>query len=191
MYTDLIFSNINKHIFLNVEEKMHFQSFLEEESLERKSFVVKQNGPCKYIYFINNGIFRAYHMSAEGKESTIMFGQQDWWITDMNSFINQMPAMVNVQAIEKSTVLKLSKENLDKLYIKIPQFNLFFRILFQNAYCREQTRMIQNLSMLAKDRYDQFNQKYPQIAEKVTLKQIASYLGITPEFLSAIRSKKG
>ena len=97
--------------------------------------------------------------------------------------------MVNLQAIEASSYLKLSKKDLDSLYDDIPAFNKFFRILMQNAYCREQLRTFQNLSDPALHRYENFLAKYPQIANKITLKQLASYLGITPEFLSAIRSQ--
>jgi CRP-like cAMP-binding protein len=114
---------------------------------------------------------------------------EDWWITDMHSFIQGLPAMISIQAIEDSEVLVLSKEDLDQLFQEKPVFNVFFRKLMENAYCREQLRMIENLSLPARERYENFLKKYPQIAKKVPLKQIASYRGITPEFLSAIRSK--
>lgn len=190
MNTDLIFANINKHISLGKEESMYFQSLLEEGNFVKNDFILSQNEPCKHIYFVNSGILRAYYLNPQGKESTIMFGLPDWWITDMYCFLNELPAMVSIQVVENCSILKLSKEHLYKLYNQIPQLNEFFRILMQNSYCREQLRIIQNLSLTAKNRYEQFIQKYPQIAEKVTLKQIASYLGITPEFLSTIRGKK-
>jgi CRP-like cAMP-binding protein len=188
--TDLILSNICKYISLNNEEKKHFLSLLEEEHIVRNRFILRHGELCNQINFVNEGILRAYYLNPDGKEATVMFAVQDWWITDMYCFLNGLPAMVNIQVVESCKILKLSKENLDKLYDNIPQFNKFFRILMQNAYCREQLRIIQNLSLPAIDRYDQFIQKYPQIANKITLKQTASYLGITPEFLSAIRGKK-
>lgn len=189
MNTNLILANISKHISLSMAEQGHFRQFLKEELGAKNTFVLRQGDACNYIYFINSGILRAYYLSPHGKESTVMFAMQDWWITDMHSFLNEIPAMVNIQVVEPCSILKLSKENLDSLYEDIPAFNIFFRILMQNAYCREQLRMIQNLSLPAKARYDQFIQKYPQLAQKVPLKQISSYLGITPEFLSSIRSK--
>lgn len=188
--SDLIFSNIFKYISLNNEEKEHLLGLLEEDHLNRKEYVLRQGELCNYINFVNSGILRAYFLNPDGKDSTVMFAVKDWWITDMHCFLNNLPAMVNIQVVETCSILKLSKENLDKLYVDIPEFNRFFRILMQNAYCREQLRTIQNLSLPAKDRYDQFIQKYPHIANKVTLKQTASYLGITPEFLSSIRGKK-
>ena len=145
---------------------------------------------CNHIYFVNQGVLRAFFLNPHGKESTIMFAIKGWWITDMYCFLNELPAMVNIQAVEKSSVLKLSKKNLDELYQNIPSFNEFFRVLMQNAYCREQLRMIQNLSLPSSERYKNFLHQYPQIANSVPLKQIAFYLGITPEFLSTIRAFK-
>jgi CRP-like cAMP-binding protein len=190
MRTDLILSNIEKHISLNEDEKGHFRRLVKEEHFSKNDFILLQGEPCNYIYFVNSGIMRAFYLNSEGKESTIMFAVKDWWITDMYCFLNELPAMVSIQAVENCIVLKLSKKDLDALYIDIPKFNQLFRILMQNSYCREQLRTIQNLSLPAKERYNQFLKKYPQIASKVTLKQIASYLGITPEFLSSIRGKK-
>ena len=187
--THKIFSNISNHISLSDEEKEHFFNLLKEQYLRKKEFLLQQDEACNYISFVNSGALRAYYLNQNGKDSTIMFAVEDWWITDMYCFINELPAMVNIQAVENSHILKLSKKDLDILFNDIPSFNKFFRILMQNAYCREQLRMIQTLSLPASDRYENFVAKYPQIVKQVPLKQIASYLGITPEFLSAIRNK--
>jgi len=152
--------------------------------------LLHQNEVCKSIYFVNAGAIRAYYSDKQDKETTIMFGVADWWITDMYSFLNQQPALMNLEALEASEVLELSKSNMDQLYIDVPKFERFFRIIIQNAYVREQVRVIHNLSKTAEERYEIFMQKYPHIAARVTQKQIASYLGITPEFLSAIRARK-
>ena len=110
-----------------------------------------------------------------------MFAPKDWWVTDMNCFIKAQPAMLNIQAIEESTILQLSKTKLDLLYQEIPKFERFFRILMQNAYIREQLRSIQNLSLTAEERYDKFISKYPTILPHITQKQLASYLGINKQ----------
>ncbi|NHE59645.1 Crp/Fnr family transcriptional regulator [Cyclobacterium plantarum] len=190
MNTDLLLLNICKNISLNNEENARILRFLEEEKVTRNSFILREGEICDYIYFVNSGILRAYCINPDGKEATVMFAMKDWWITDMYCFLNGLPAMVNIQAVEACSTLKLSKVHLDTLFTELPKFNTFFRILMQNAYCREQLRTIQNLTLPAKDRYEQFTKKYPQIAKKVTLKQTASYLGITPEFLSVIRGKR-
>lgn len=190
MVHDLILANISKHIAPDKEETAYFLSLLKEQQIAKKTFVLQEGQTCKYISFVDSGILRAYYTDPEGRESTIMFAISDWWITDMYCFINQLPAMLNIEAVENSTILQLQKDDLEKLYIKVPRFERFFRIIMQNAYIREQLRIIQNLSLPAEERYQQFLSKYPQVAQQVTQKQIASYLGITPEFLSAIRAKR-
>jgi CRP/FNR family transcriptional regulator, anaerobic regulatory protein len=191
MNYDQIIKNIGQHIWLDVAEADFFVSLLKPESAAKKELILKEGQACKSIHYVQSGTLRAYYVDKEGRESTIMFAVADWWITDMYGFINRQPAMLTIEAVEDSMLVRLKKEDLDRLYVQVPKFERFFRIIMQNAYIREQLRMIQNLSLPAKDRYEHFLAKYPQIARKVTQKQIASYLGITPEFLSIIRGNKG
>jgi CRP-like cAMP-binding protein len=186
----LILQHIAKHITLDEEEAAWFVSLLKEEVVVKKGFILKEGQVCKNISYVHAGMLRAYYLDATGRESTIMFAISDWWITDMYCFVNRQPAMLYIEAVEDSLIFQLSMDNLDRLYAKVPKFERFFRILLQNAYIREQLRMIQNLSLPAKERYEHFMAKYPGVAGKVTQKQIASYLGITPEFLSMIRAGK-
>jgi CRP-like cAMP-binding protein len=185
-----ILTNVAKHISLDKEEISYFVSVLNRQEVSKKDFILREGQICKSISFVHSGILRAYYIDKEGKESTIMFAIADWWITDMFCFVNQKPAMLNIQAVENSSIFQLQKDALDKLYLKLPKFERFFRIIMQNAYIREQLRVIQNLSLSAEERYKNFLSKYPQIAKQVTQKQIASYLGMTPEFLSTIRGNK-
>ena len=185
-----ILKNLYKHIALTQHEEEHFLSLLKYQEVRKRDFVLQQGTVCKSIYFVNSGMLRAFFTDQETKESTIMFAMEDWWITDMHCFLQQSAAMLSIQALEASTVLKLNKQDLDALYNKVPTFERFFRILMQNAYVREQVRVLENLSLPAQVRYGNFIKKYPQIAQQVPQKQIASYLGITPEFLSSIRSIK-
>jgi CRP-like cAMP-binding protein len=187
MSESLILRNIGKHIFLDPGEASYFMSLVKQKNLSKKQFVLSEGQACKYINFVETGAVRAYYSDSSGKEATIMFALADWWVTDMHSFINEQPAMLHIQAIEESCIFQLKKEALEGLYQQVPKFERFFRIIMQNAYIREQLRVIQNLSLSAEDRYQLFLSKYPQVVNLVTQKQIASYLGITPEFLSMIR----
>lgn len=119
-----------------------------------------------------------------------MFAVADWWITDMYCYLHKKPAMTHIETFEESTVIQINRTDFDKLLEAVPKFERFFRILMQNAYTREQLRVMENLSSTAEERYQSFLKKYPQIVKQVTQKQIASYLGITPEFLSALRKQK-
>ena len=188
--SELIIQNVLKHIALRQEEQDHFLAMLIEKEVERNGYLQQGGERCDYIHFVNEGILRAFYISPDGKDSTVMFATRDWWITDMGSFLKEEPAIVNLQAVSKVAILSLSKSRLDTLFEELPVFNKFFRILMQNAYCREQRRSLQTLSLTPKDRYHRFLDKYPEIAQNVTQKQIASYLGITPEFLSYLRAQK-
>jgi CRP-like cAMP-binding protein len=186
----LLLSNIARHISLSREEEDHFISLIQYKRIQRKDHLLQEGQSCKTINYVHSGAMRAFHIDKKGKEATIMFAVADWWITDMNCFINAQPAMMYIQAIEDTEVFQLSKENFDLLFQQIPKFEKFFRILMQNAYVREQLRVLQNLSLDAEERYNNFITKYPQIVQRVTQKQIASYLGVTPEFLSVVRKNK-
>jgi len=186
--SELIIKNITKHISLSEEAKAFFVSSVTLKTYKKKETILQAGNLCRDIYFVNQGILRAYVMTQDGKESTLMFAAKDWWITDMHCFQKELPAVVNIEALEQSAIYVLTKSQLENLYQRYPEFNKYFRILLQNAYCREQLRSIQNLTLKAKERYDSFVHTYPNFIQAIPQKYIASYLGITPEFLSSLRS---
>lgn len=188
MNSKIIISNISKHIELSIDAKEYLLEQLDHIELDRKELILKEGDMCQNIYFVSNGFLRAYVVNDVGKESTLMFADIDWWITDMFCFQNKLPSMSNIEALVKSQVFTLSRNKFDLLLTKYPEFNKYFRILFQNAYCREQLRSIQNLTINAKLRYEMFISKYPNFVQKSPQKHIASYLGVTPEFMSTIKS---
>jgi len=187
---ELILKNIAKHISLNEEETNYFISLFTYKEVPKKTVLLTEGQACKHLSYVHSGALRSYCLDQNGKESTIMFASADWWVTDMYCYLNKKPAMMYIETIKDSCVFQLSRDNFDKLFISVPKFERFFRILMQNAYTREQLRIIENLTLTAEERYDRFMNKYPGIVKQVTQKQIASYLGITPEFLSTIRKKK-
>jgi len=187
---DRILQNIAKHINLNAEERTFFTSVISCKHIAKKTAVLQAGQECRYLSFVQSGALRSYYVDKDGKESTIMFAISDWWITDMYCYLNRKPAMIAIETIEDSVIYQISRTNFDLLLETVPKFEKFFRILMQNAYTREQLRVMENLSMTAEERYYSFVKKYPQIVKQVTQKQIASYLGITPEFLSSIKKIK-
>ena len=187
---DTLLKNITKHITLTEEETALFTSLLIDKSLAKKTLILEANQECRYLSYVSSGALRSYYVDQYGKESTVMFAIADWWITDMYCYLNRKPAMMHIETIEESRIIQISRANFDHLLETVPKFEKFFRILMQNAYTREQLRIMENLSLTAEERYHNFVIKYPQIVKQVTQKQIASYLGITPEFLSAIKKVK-
>lgn len=190
MTHDLILKNVARHIALDAAETELFTSFLLYKKIPKRKILLTEGQACSYLNFVHAGALRSYCLDKEGKESTIMFAVADWWVTDMYCFLHERPAMMYIEAIGDSDIFQLSKKHFDELFTSIPKFERFFRVLMQNAYTREQLRVIENLTLTAEERYDRFVDKYPQFTKQVTQKQIASYLGITPEFLSSIRKKK-
>ena len=186
---NLVLQNISRHIALGKEEISYFTSLLSHKEVRRKEFLLQAGVVARHINFIHSGALKAYYMDVKSDENIIMLAVDDWWITDMYSFTTGKPAMQYISAIEDSVVYQLQKNDFDQLLVKIPAFERFFRILMQNAYIREQLRVIQNLSMPAEERYLNFLKKYPQLVQRVTQKQIASYIGVSPEFLSAMRKR--
>jgi CRP-like cAMP-binding protein len=190
MSYELILQNVARHITLNQEEIKGFTNLLVYNEVPKKTTLLAEGQACKQLSYVHSGVLRSYCLDKEGKESTIMFAVTDWWVTDMYCYLNQQPAMMYIETIDNSCIYNLSRENFDKLFTLVPKFERFFRILMQNAYTREQLRIIENLTLTAEERYDRLVNKYPQFVQQVTQKQIASYLGITPEFLSVLRKKK-
>lgn len=185
----LILKNIAKHIKLDTEEAHYFTSLLKYKEVRRKDFLLKEGQLAKSINYVHSGALKAYYLDNESNENIIMLATDDWWVTDMYSYITNKPAMLYINAIEDSTIFQLGKKDFDNLFLRIPKFERFFRILMQNAYIREQLRVIQNLSMPAEERYILFLKKYPHLVQRVSQKQIASYLGVSPEFLSTVRKR--
>lgn len=189
MKVDLILQNVSKHIQLDKDEEEFFLSLLEHKSIKRKDYLLQQGDVCKTESFIIKGCLRTYTIDSNGFEHIVMFGIEDWWVGDLFSFLTKTPTSYYIDALEDTEVLQITKENLDKLYEKAPKFERFFRVIIQNAFIAQQTRINQNLSYTAEQRYLDFINRFPHLEQRLSQKQVAAYLGITPVFLSMLRRK--
>ena len=189
METDLILQNISRHIQLDKTEEDFFVSLLQSKKLKRKAFLLKQGDICRTENFIIKGCLRTYTIDENGFEHIVMFGIEDWWVGDLFSFITQNPTTYFIDALEDTEIIQISKTNLDKLFERVPKFERFFRLILQNAFIAQQNRINQNLSYTAEQRYLDFINKYPQMEQRLSQKQVSAYLGITPVFLSMLRKK--
>lgn len=185
---DLILKNISRFITFTPEEEQYFTSLLKFKKLKKKQYLVQEGDIVRYDYFVNKGCLRTYSIDEKGQEHVVQFSIEDWWTGDMYSFLTQTPARYTIDALEDTELLCLEKNALEELYVKVPKFERFSRHLLQNAFVSLQERVIANLSQTADERYCTFIEKYPLMEKRLPLKQIASYLGITPESLSRIRS---
>lgn len=189
MAFDLILSNIQKHIDLTDTEKEIFLSLLELKKIKKKQFWVHEGQISTVTAFVNDGCMRAYTLDANGFEHILQFAPRDWWIADMYSFITQKPGFLNIDALEDSELVIISKDNLEKLYTEVPKFERFFRIITEKSLVANRQRIIDGLSLTAMQRYANFCKTYPTIINSIPQKQIAAYIGVTPEFLSKMRSE--
>lgn len=187
---DLAFSNFERLIQLTEDEKGIFSSLVECIDYKRREYILQEGQVCKYEYFVLKGCLRSFYINEDTTEHTTMFAPEGWWSGNLKSFVRNTSSDFYLEAIEPSTVLRLSKLNLEKLYQKVPKFERYFRILLQNRLLATQDRINHHLSFSATERYDKFLREYPKLVQRVPQKYIASYLGITPTYLSRLRKKK-
>lgn len=185
---EMILKNISRFVQLTSQEEECVTSVLHSKKVRKRQFVLHEGEVCRYQFFVNKGCLRAYHTDDKGLEHVVQFAIEDWWIGDMYSFITGTPGRLNIDALEDSEIIYFDKPSLEQLYIDVPKFEKFARIQLQNAFVTNQSRIIESMSQDAEQRYCNFIEKYPLMEKRLPLKQIASYLGITPESLSRIRS---
>lgn len=186
-----IIEYINRIVKLTEEEGRLFNSCFKEVKVKKRQFIVQPDFTAKHRNYVLKGAFRAYVVADEGQDHTITFAIDDWWITDYNSYIFQHPATMFVVALEDSTILQIEYSKEQELKQQNHKFETFFRIVAERGLASQQRRIISNLTQSAEERYDYFSDKYPQIVQRVPQYALASYLGMTTEFLSRIRKKKG
>ncbi len=180
---------INKFINLTSEEEELLLSKIVFRRYLKNQYIIQQGDICRSINFIISGCTKTFYMDLEGQEHIVMFSIEDWWTSDLGSYITQSPADFNVQCIETSELIQFTHENLEDLYAEIPKLERLFRKIVERAYVASQKRIIRNFSLDAKQRYKIFKTTYPKIDQRVPQYMIASYLGITKEFLSKIKSQ--
>ncbi len=161
-----------------------------EKHFSKKEHLLRTGDQAKEVYFILEGCVRTYVFDVHGVEHTITFSTENWWFGDLQSYLNKTAASFNIQALENTMVLSMSRDSWDYLISKVPEFVAYTRILFQNTLFAHENRILQNLSYTAQQRYQHFLRNHPDLSQRVSQKHIASYLGITPEFLSVLRKKR-
>jgi CRP-like cAMP-binding protein len=190
IHKDKIEEYIRRTVDLTDEEAATFSDGFREVKVRKRQFIVQPNFIVNSRFFVIEGAFRAYVVDDSGQDSTIAFAIEDWWITDYNSYILRKPATMFVVALEDSIVLEMNFEREQSLKQSNHKFETFFRIRAERTAAFMQQRIIANLTLTAEERYDRFLNAYPLIVQRVPQYALASYLGMTTEFLSRIRSKK-
>ena len=189
MSYQLLLQNIANYINLSKEEAEYFISLLRPKKIKKRQFVFQEGEINKGSVFVSSGILRIYSIDKNGFEHILQFAPPGWWIGDMHSILTQTPGTLYTDAIEDSETLMLLKSDVDDLFLKVPKFERFFRILAENSIATYQRRMVDNLSLSAMERYNNFCQLYPSLIQCLPQKSVAAYIGVTPEFLSKMLSQ--
>lgn len=180
-------SYFNKYINISDEEIEILYQSTEVVKLNKKEFLLKEGRICESKYFLIEGLVRFFEIDNNGNENINQFGIENWWITNLDSFINETPSRQSIQALEKTIVLQISKSNLDKLYLTVPKLERAFRIITENMLIAIQRKDELYMKKTSKERYYNLMEKIPNFTQRVPQYMIASYLNITPEYLSEIR----
>lgn len=189
MYQDIFFKYLSDFMTLTAEEKVFLSSFLQHRKYLKGQYIVQQGDICHYDSFVIKGCVRTYHVDQKGNEHVIRFATENWWAADMGSFIHHTAADYNVQCLENTEVIQFSFAAFEEIFAQIPSFESFFRKIIQNAFVASEKRIVRNFSLDARERYLAFTNLYPQLDQRVPQYMIASYLGITKQYLSEIRNQ--
>jgi CRP-like cAMP-binding protein len=179
----------NKLIPLSTAEKEFVTERFHPHLFLKKQFALQHGDVCEYFYFVVRGCLRLFMVDNKGIYHILQFATENYWITDLTSFHKMKPATLNIDALEDTVVLRINHADLIDLYLKAPKFDRIFRVLQENHFMHQQQRMTQLFSSTAEERYQLFLETYPHLLTRLSQVQIAAYLGVTPEFLSRIRSR--
>jgi CRP/FNR family transcriptional regulator, anaerobic regulatory protein len=184
-----IIEQFNKHLPFTDEEVRLMETRTLMRKIKRRQMILQEGLICKHYSFVMKGCFRMYGIDENGKEHNIQFAAENDWITDIGSFYSDKPSKLYIEAIEPSVILQIEKLDLYFLFISIPKLTRIFKVIIEDKYVELQNRVLQNISSTAQQRYLSFLEQYSNLALRLPNTQIASYLGITPEFLSKIRKE--
>lgn len=190
MNLDYAFACFSKLIELTRAEKNIFASLAQLVEIDRKHILLAEGQICKYEYFVLKGCLRSFYVDENLKDHTTMFALEGWWTGDLLSFHRDVPSTTGIEALEDTIVLRLTRNQMEELYLRVPKFERYFRILLQNRLLANEVRISHHLSSNAFESYLAFQAKYPTLEQRISQKYIASYLGITPAYLSRLRKRK-
>lgn len=184
-----IIENVTRFINLSEKEEKIFTDSLTFQTFPKKTVLLREGEICQFEGYIQKGCVRVYYLDDNGFEVTILFAIEDWWISDIASFQEQKPSRLYIETLEDSEIFMLNPTTKEKLLTEIPKFERVFRMLVQRNLSTLQNRLVNTISKTASERYLEFIKVYPSIPQRVAQYYIASYLGVSKEFVSTIRKR--
>jgi CRP/FNR family transcriptional regulator, anaerobic regulatory protein len=189
MFENLL-THIKRYISLTDEEEKILLSYFKHKEVKKKEHIQKEGQICSANHFILKGCLRMYSITEAGTEQIVQFGIENWWITDYMSLDRQIPSQFSIQAVEPSAIAILNKNIQDELFNRVPELERYFRLVLQRAYAASVMRVKFIFTESGEERFNNFNNAFPEFIQRIPQYMLASYLGFTPEFLSKIRAKK-
>ncbi|TPN88767.1 Crp/Fnr family transcriptional regulator [Aquimarina algicola] len=176
-------------IVLSNQEESLLLSKISIRKYLKGQYILQQGDSCKFLNFIISGTTKTFHIDNDGNEHIFRFAIENWWATDLPSFLNQEISNTNIQCLEDTEIVQISLKDLEELFLNISELEHFFRILFQKVSITLEKRIITNLSFSAKEKYLLFKEEYPEFEQRIPQYMVASYLGISKQYLSEIRNQ--
>jgi CRP-like cAMP-binding protein len=188
-WSQLIRNFEKKDICLDEAEVERIESVFRYRKFRKSQYILQQGDVSRYETYILSGLARTYLVNDKGQEHVISFNPEDYWVGDLCSLYTGNPTNYNIDCLEETEVLQVTKAELERLFTDVPKLNIFYRILYRNSIIAYNMRVGSALSKTAMERYTEFLEKYPSIDQRVPNHQVASFLGITPQSLSRLRKQ--
>ena len=186
---EIFFSNFNEKVQLTQDDEAFIKQYLTPKKLRRKQYLLQEGDVCKSIYIVEKGALRAYVLDDHGEIHITAFALEGWTMGDLYSFIREEPATLNIDELEDCELVLISKPAYNELLQVMPKFETYIRILMTDAYMALQKRTTNMISLPLEERYKAFTQMYPHVLQRVPQHMIASFMGLSPETLSRVRSR--
>lgn len=179
--------HFQEYLPLTEDEIELLTSRVQTRKIKRRHMILQEGFVCKHYSFVVDGCLKMYGIDDKGFEHNIQFAAENDWIADIGSFHSQKPSKLFIEALEPAEIIQIEQSDLYFLYLNIPKLDRIFKVIIENKYVELQNRVLQTFSSTAEQRYLCFLEQYPHLSNRLPNTQIASYLGITPEFLSKVR----
>jgi len=189
MYISFV-DHIRKFVEISEAEEQILNKYIKSQQFRKKENLLSNGKVCRSIYFVEKGCLRMFYINSKATEQITQFALEGWWLADYFSFIGNQPSEYYIQAIEASQVISIDIQVFDDLLKNIPQLERYFRIIMQKNLAASQLRTKYLHEMSKEEFYHHFSTSFPEFVQRVPQYMVASYLGLTPEYVSELRKKK-
>jgi len=186
---EVFFRKFNEKIALTESEEAMLKQYLTPKKLRKKQYLLQEGDVCKHVCLVEKGALRSYLLDESGDEHITGFALEGWTTGDLSSFINEEPATLYIDALEDSELVLISKAAHDELLLKMPKYETYIRKLMTDAYMALQKRTTNMISLSLEEQYLAFTRMYPTVLQRVPQHMIASFMGLSAETLSRVRSR--